>query len=80
MRGMRKAMQILDHRGFNIEIRETGEGYISDIYRKGKLVYVIRDDNDPDCKFHSPAQAIETAREWIDHTYPPCRIKYFGEV
>ncbi|MGZ3938182.1 MAG: hypothetical protein ACXVLT_05710 [Flavisolibacter sp.] len=73
-------MQVRHHRGFNIEVHKAGEGYISEIYHKGKLVHVIRNDNDHDGKFHSAALAIEAAREWIDHTYPPGRIKYFGEV
>ena len=73
-------MQIRDHKGFNIEVRKAGEGYISEIYRKGKLVHMVRIYDGSDGKFHSPALATEAAREWIDHTYPPGRINYFGEV
>jgi hypothetical protein len=80
MESPRKAMEIRDHRGFNIEIHKAGEGYISAIYRRGKLVHTVRIDEGLDGTLHSVAQAIEAAREWIDHTYPPGRIKYFGEV
>ena len=73
-------MQMRDHKGFNIELHEAGEGYISEIYRKGNLVHTVRSDDGPDGKFHSPALAIEAAREWINHTYPPEKMKYFGEV
>jgi hypothetical protein len=73
-------MQVRDHRGFNIEVHKAGEGYISEIYRKGKLIHAMRDDNDPDCTFHNPVLAIEATREWINRAYPPGRIKYFGEV
>jgi hypothetical protein len=80
MKGISKAMQARDHRGFNIEIHKAREGYIAEIYRKGKLVHTVGIDKSPDGTLHSPALAIEAAREWIDHTYPPGRIKYFGEV
>ena len=80
MKGLRKAMQIRDHRGFNILCHKAEEGYISEIYRKGKLVHMVRIYDGSDGKFHSPALATEAAREWIDHTYLPGRINYFGEV
>jgi hypothetical protein len=80
MKGIKKAMQIRDHRGFNIEVRKAGEGYIAEIYRKGKLVHTVGIDEGQDGTLHSPALAIEAAREWIDRTYPPGKIKYFGEV
>jgi hypothetical protein len=70
-------MQIHGHRGFGVEVHRVGEGYVSDIYRKGNLIYMVCHD---DSQFHSHALAIEAAREWIDKTYPPGRIKYFGEV
>lgn len=73
-------MQVRDHRAFNIEVHKAGEGYISEIYRKGKLVHTVRIDEGLGGTLHSPALAFEAAREWIDHTYPPGRIKYFGEV
>jgi hypothetical protein len=77
MRGLRNTMQIHEHRGFNIEVHKVEEGYVSEVYRKGKLIHTVRHD---DSQFHSHALAIEAAREWIDRTYPPGRIKYFGEV
>ena len=70
-------MQIHEHRGFNIEVHKVEEGYVSEIYRKGKLIHTVSHKDSP---FHSQALAIEAAREWIDRTYPPGRIKYFGEV
>ena len=70
-------MQIHEHRGFSIEVHRAGEGYVSEVYRKGKMIHTVSFD---DSQFHSPALAIEAAREWIDRTSPPGRIKYFGEV
>ena len=66
-------MQIHEHRGFIIEVHKVEEGYVSEIYRKGKLIHTVSHKD-------SHALAIEAAREWIDRTYPPGRIKYFGEV
>ena len=73
----KNTMKIHEHRGFNIEVQKVEEGYISEIYRKGKRIRTVRHDKS---QFHSQALAIEAAREWIDRTYPPGRIKYFGEV
>jgi archaeosine-15-forming tRNA-guanine transglycosylase len=77
MRGLSKTMQIHEHRGFSIEVHSVEEGYVSEVYRKGKLIHTVSHD---DSQFQSHALAIEAAREWIDRTYPPGRIKYFGEV
>jgi hypothetical protein len=77
MRGLRNTMQIQEHRGFSIEVHKVGEGYAPEIYRKGKLVHTV---GHKDSQFYSHALAVEAAREWIDKTYPPGRIKYFGEV
>jgi hypothetical protein len=49
----------------------------SEIYRKGKLIHTVRQKGS---QFQNHALAVEAAREWIDRTYPPGRIKYFGEV
>ena len=70
-------MQIHEHRGFSIEVHREEEGYFSEVYREGKLMHTVSRDGR---QFHSHAVAIEAAREWIDKTYPPGRIKYFGEV
>ena len=70
-------MQIHEHGGFNIEVHRLEEGYISEVYRKGKLIHTVSPD---DSQFHSPALAIEAAREWIHRTYPPGRIKCFAKV
>jgi hypothetical protein len=77
MRGLRNIMQIHEHRGFSIEVHRVAEGYVSEVYRRGKLIHTVSHD---DSQFHSHALAIEAAKEWIDRTYPPGRIKYFGEV
>jgi hypothetical protein len=53
---------------------------VSEIYRKGKLIHTAYIENGPNGHFHSPALVIEAARNWINHTYPHGRIKYFGEV
>jgi len=73
-------MQIREHRGFTIQVYESGAGYVSEIYRKGKLIHTVYNENDPEGQFRNPALIIEAAREWIDRTYPQGRIKYFGEV
>ena len=73
-------MKSHEHRSFNIEIYKRGEGYISEIYRKGKLIHTVRNSDDKDGLFHDHALAAEAAREWIDHTYPAGGIKHFGEV
>ena len=70
-------MQIHEHRGFSIDVHKAEEEYISEIYRKGKVIHTVGHDGS---QFHSQALAIEAAREWIDRTYPPRRIKYFGEA
>ena len=73
-------MQIREHRGFTIQVYESGAGYVSEIYRKGKLIRTVHYNNGPEGQFRSPALIIEAAREWIDRTNPYGRIKYFGEV
>ena len=73
-------MQIREHRGFNIEVHKSGDGYVLGIYRKGKLIRSVRYNNDSGSQSRSPALIIEAAREWIDRTYPLGKIKYFGEV
>jgi hypothetical protein len=73
-------MQIREHRGFTIQVYESGAGYVSEIYRKGKLIHTVYNENDPGSQSCSPVLLIEAAREWIDRTYPHGRIKYFGEV
>ena len=73
-------MQIREHRGFTIQVYQSGAGYVSEIYRKGKLIRTVHYNNDPEGQSCSPVLLIEAAREWIDRTYPHGRIKYFGEV
>jgi len=70
-------MQIHEHRGFNIEVREAGERYFSEIYRKGKLLHTVRNEKHREDQLRNSALIIEAARDWIDHTYPPDKIKYF---
>jgi hypothetical protein len=70
-------MQIHERRGFRLEVHRLGEGYVSEVYREGKLIHTVCNH---DSQFHSHALAIEAAREWIDRTYPSGRIKCFGEV
>jgi len=73
-------MHIREHRGFNIQVYESGNGYVLEIYRKGKLIHTAYNENGQNGRFHSPALVIEAARNWINCTYPHGRIKYFGEV
>ena len=73
-------MHIREHRGFDIQVYESGTGYMSEIYRKGKLLHTAYNDNGPNVQYRSPALVIEAARNWIDRIYPHGKIKYFGEV
>ena len=73
-------MNIREHRGFTIEVYESGTGYVSQIYRKGKLIHTVYNEDGPDGQSRSPGLLIEAARNWIDRTYPSGKIKYFGEV
>jgi hypothetical protein len=74
---LKEFMQIREHRGFNIEVHEIGDGYASKILRKGILIHTVLGKEDQGVPFHSPAMATEAAREWIDYTYPPRKMKYF---
>ena len=73
-------MQIREYRGFSIQVYKSGAGHVSEVYRKGKLIHTVYNDNDPESRSRSPILLIEASREWIDRTYPHGRIKYFGEV
>ena len=73
-------MHIREHRGFTIEVYQSGAGYVVQTYRKGKLIHTVYSKNDPDGQFRDPSLLIEDARDWIDRKYPPGKIKYFGEV
>jgi hypothetical protein len=65
-------MQIREHRGFNITVHDSGKGYVSEIYRKGKLIHTVHNENGHEW-FHNHALAMEAARDWIDRTYPPAK-------
>lgn len=73
-------MHICEYRGFTIEVYKSGEGYVSQIYRKGKLIHTIHDKIDTEGQNRNPALLVEAARDWIDRMYPRGKIKYFGEV
>lgn len=73
-------MQIREHRGFTIQVYESGAGYVSEIYRKGKLIRTVYNENGQDSQIGSLCLLIEAAKDWIDRTFSPWRIKYFGEV
>jgi hypothetical protein len=75
-----KNMQMRRHRGFVIQVYGKGEGFIAEVYHRGKLIHTARSDGSREREFHSAALVTEAAREWIDHTYPKGKIKYFGEV
>lgn len=73
-------MKIREHEGFEIQIHETGSGYIAEVHRKGKLLNTVRDEKGlQEFPFSSASLAFEAAREWIDKTYAR-RIKYEGYV
>jgi len=75
--GLKEITQIREHRGFDIEVHELGDGYVSKIHRKGILIHIVRGKEDQDGLFQNPALAAEAARDWIDYTYPPKKMKYF---
>jgi hypothetical protein len=71
-------MKIREHRGFQIQIHGRVDRYTAEIYRKDKLLYTALNPDTFDGCFKTSAAAIQAALEWIDHTYPAGRIKYFG--
>ena len=62
-------MPIREHRSVSIKIHEDGEGHISEIYQKGKLLHTVHNEK-VHGRFHNPALTIEAARDWINRTYP----------
>lgn len=70
-------MKIREYRGFQTQIHESGARFTAEIYRKDKLIYTVLNPDTLDGCFSASAVAIQAALEWIDHTYPVGRIKYF---
>jgi len=44
-------MQIRVYRGFTIQVYESGVGYVSEIYRKEKLLHTAYNENGPNGHF-----------------------------
>jgi len=68
-------MKIREHRGFQIQVLEGGKGYTAEVYRKEKLLRTISNPDDPAGQFHASEIAIQSAKEWIDRTYPKVKIR-----
>jgi hypothetical protein len=60
-------MHLREHRGFTIQVYDSGAGYVSEIYRKGKLIHAVYHEIDPGSHFRSPVLVIEAAREDRPH-------------
>lgn len=73
-------MKISEYKGFLIQVHNSEDKFYAEIYRKEKLLYTIRDSEEPGTPFRSSAAAAQAAREWIDRVYPMGRVRYFGEV
>ena len=70
-------MKIREHRGFQIQVQEGGEGYTAEVYRKERLLRTILNPDDPTGRFRTSVIAIQAAKEWIDQTYPKMKTTYF---
>jgi hypothetical protein len=73
-------MRIKDYRGFQIQVYSKGTRIIAEVYRKEKLIHTIQNSEELGEHFRSSLMALETAKDWIDHTYPKDKIRYFGEI
>ena len=73
-------MKISDHRGFQIQVYHKGERFFAEIYRMEKLIHTIQDSGELGEYLRSNLIALESAKDWIDHTYPKDKIRYFGEI
>ncbi|HBI47793.1 MAG TPA: hypothetical protein DDX93_03635 [Smithella sp.] len=71
-------MKIREHRGFQIQVHGRVDCFTVEIHRKDKLLYTVLNPDTLDGCFNTSTAAIQAALEWIDHTYPAGRIKYFG--
>lgn len=73
-------MKILEYKGFQIQIHSSLDKVYAEIYRRDRLLQTIKSSAEYDTLFRSSAAAAQSAKEWIDRTYPKGKLKYFGEV
>lgn len=73
-------MKILEHKGFQIQIHNSEDKFYAEIYRRDRLLQTIKSSAEYDTLFRSSAAAAESAKEWIERTYPRGKLKYFGNV
>jgi hypothetical protein len=61
-------MQIREHEGFQIQIRNSESGYMAEVYRKENLLKIIRGEEtfSGEKPFSSAALALEAAQRWSD--------------
>ena len=62
-------MKIQEHEGFEIQIHNSGSGFIAEVYRKGKLLHTVYEKGVEKLPFTSSMLSVDAAREWIDKTY-----------
>jgi hypothetical protein len=53
---------------------------IAEVYRKDKLIHTIKDSAELGEHFRSNLMALEAIMDWIDHTYPKGKVRYYGEI
>ena len=71
-------MKISDYRGFQIQVYNKRDHFYAEVYRKEKLIHTIQDSGEPGEYLRSNLIALESAKDWIDYTYPKDKIRYFG--
>lgn len=73
-------MKSKEHRKFHILVRREGDRFYAEIYRKDKLIHTVSHSAEMGGALRSGLAAIESAKDWIDHTYPVGRVIYYGEI
>lgn len=73
-------MKILEYKGFQVQIHNSKDKFYAEVYRRDKLLQTIKNSAEYNIPFRSTATATQSAKEWIDRTYPRGKLKYFGQV
>ena len=73
-------MKIAEYKGFQIQTHTSQDRFYAEIYRRDRLLQTIRDSAESGIPFQSSAAATQSAKDWIDRTYPKGKLRYLGEV
>lgn len=73
-------MKIAEYKGFQIQTHTSQGKFYAEIYRRDRLLQTISDSAEYGVPFRSSAAVTQSAKDWIDTTYPKGKLKYFGEV